>query len=556
MRPIPRLALYVCLGLLVLAPIFSVSVPCLGDYLNHLARIDILARIANSPTLQGFYDTHWKFVPYFGMDLPVLALARVMPIYAAGRVFVGACVIMPVAAGCVLQWAVRRRVGLAPAFIFLFCYNELLERGFLAYLFSAGLAVALFAAWIAARGAPRWRRAAWFSAGVLVLYLGHAFAYLTYCILIFGYEVERAWRRNFPPRATTADWLAAAAQAVPALLLGAALGGNDNVSASSFTHYGTVLDKLGAALSPVYFPEDKLVLPVVLFLGVAAALLWRRVRIAPGLIGPILATALAAVLAPSVLFNAWGTDFRLPLVLVILIFAGIDAPAGLGRGATRALIGAVCALVAGRAWCAAGTLRALDAQVATMRHLVAVLPEGSRLLVVENTDSVRGLRVAPREMTQHMPLVAAIDRDAFIPYLFLGNTAVRTRPRWTNASSFLTAPITVAQLWDGLSRHDPPGGPPPYGWGGHVYWWGWPDKFDTVLVEHYGVPVGALPPNLHVLAASPIATLYRIGPVMPGAAGPAPDSGQGIGAAAPPKPGDRSSPHVPDPARPPPPSHA
>ena len=556
MRPIPRLALYLCLGLLVLTPIFSVSVPCLGDYLNHLARIDILARIAGSPTLQGFYDTHWKFVPYFGMDLPVLALARVMPIYAAGRLFVAACVLMPVAAGCVLQWAVRRRVGLSPVFLFLLAYNELLERGFLAYLFSAGLAVMLFAAWIAARGAPRRQRAAWFSAGVLVLYLGHAFAYLTYCILIFGYEVEIAWRRKFPVRETAADFLAAAAQALPTLLIGAALGGNDNVSASSFTHYGTLLDKVGAALSPVYFPEDPLVLPVVLYLGVCAAVLWRRVRIAPGLGGAILATALAAAMAPSVLFNAWGTDFRLPLVLVILVFAGIEAPAGSALGARRALLGAVCVLVAGRAWFAFGTLRALDAQVATMRHLVAILPAGSKLLVVEDTNAERGLRVAPREMTQHMPLVAAIDRDAFIPYLFLGNTAVRPRPRWLNASSFLTAPITVAQLWDGLGRHDPPGGPPPYGWGGHVYWWGWPDKFDTVLVAHFGVPAGALPPNLHVLASAPIATLYRVAPVTPGAAKPAPDTAPGIDAAAPPKPGGRPSPHAPNPARPPPPSHA
>ena len=183
-------AVYAVLTVVVLVPVFSVQVPCLGDYLNHLARISILGKLSGSPGLAGFYDTRWKFVPYYGMDIPVLALSRVMGIYAAGRVFVAVCVVMPVAAVIVLRRVVVGRVGLVPVIGYLFCYNYLLERGFLAYLFAAGLAVMLFAGWIAAAEWRRWVRAAFFSGGAVLLYLCHAYGFGIFCILVGG----TSWR--------------------------------------------------------------------------------------------------------------------------------------------------------------------------------------------------------------------------------------------------------------------------------------------------------------------------------------------------------------------------
>ena len=79
------LGLYGVLTVVVLAPVFAVTVPGLGDYLNHLARIDIMARIGGSPVPRPFYESGWRFVPYYGMDLPVLLLSRVLGIYRAGR---------------------------------------------------------------------------------------------------------------------------------------------------------------------------------------------------------------------------------------------------------------------------------------------------------------------------------------------------------------------------------------------------------------------------------------------------------------------------------------
>jgi hypothetical protein len=211
-------AVYALLGACVLAPVFSVRVPCLGDYLNHLARIHILLTIGGSPALQQYYEPTWRLVPYFGMDLPVALLARFIGIYTAGRVFVAVCVVIPVLAAVSLQYAVRRRVGLVPALAFLLSYNYLLARGFLAYLFSAGLAVMLFAAWIATEGWPRRRRVPVFAVAALLLYFSHIFAFLAYGILVGGYEVARMARSRRRPLASVAVNLgAAAAQALPVL---------------------------------------------------------------------------------------------------------------------------------------------------------------------------------------------------------------------------------------------------------------------------------------------------------------------------------------------------
>ncbi len=505
------LAVYAVLGAAVLAPVLSVQVPCLGDYLNHLARISILSKIGGTPGLQAFYDPHWKFVPYYGMDVPVLALARVMPIYDAGRIFVALCVVLPVAAVAVLRYALLRRVGLMPAFMFLFCYNHLLERGFLTYLFSVSLAVMVFAGWIASARMGRVWRTALFAVALVLLYLCHAFAFLTYCILVAGYEVGASFRRRAGVRAAVGEWARAALPAAPALVLGAVSGGNDNVSAAAYNHYGSALDKLGAVLSPLYFPGDPFVLPTLAFLCAVAALGARRMVFVRESWPAAVAVALAGAATPSVLFNAWGSDFRLPLVLVMVLIAACTARRRIGRGAVLGVLAILAVLVGARAGAAWVLLHRLDRQVASVREVVAALPRFSRLLIVD-AQTEGGGRVAPSEMTGHIGLVAAIDRDAFVPFLFLGNTPILVRPALAHSSSRLSVPVDLRQLRAGLAARDPAGGPPPFGWGGQVYWLGWPAKFDDVLVMHFGTPLGALPGNLRIVRGGDVADLYRIVP--------------------------------------------
>jgi hypothetical protein len=121
-------------------------------------------------------------------------------------------------------------------------------------------------------------------------------------------------------------------------------------------------------------------------------------------------------------------------------------------------------------------------------------------------------RVAPRDLTGHLAFVAAIDRNAFIPFLFTGTTPLQVRPALQDSASPIAEALSEAQLAEGLAQDDPPSGPPEHGWGGRVYWLGWRHKFDYLLVQHFGCTGFQPPPVVTLVGHSAIADLYRITP--------------------------------------------
>jgi hypothetical protein len=504
-------SVYAIITFLVLTPIFAVRVPCLGDYLNHLARLHILTSIGHSPALRQFFEPRWQIVPYFGMDVPVAALTHIMDIYQAGRIFVAVCVLMPVLAAVSLHYALYRRIGLAPALAFLLCYNFVLALGFLNYLFSAALAVMLFAAWIAAAHWPLWRRAAVFPALALIIYFSHVFAFVAYGLLLIGYELGRGWTRGRSAwRITAADVAAAGAQAILPVILTLVLHTASTYGTEHVTRYGSFADRVGAVISPVYFPGGDPALVGAFVLAPLLGLLLARGMRLPRAIWPALALVAAAALAvPGMLLNVWGAEFRLPLVAAMVLAGAARPRPGFGRRSAVLVLTALVALIGARVWTATALLTALDTQVAHMRQLVTQLPRGARLLVVDGPPDAPG-RLAKLAIIGHMSLVAAIDRDAFVPLLFTGTTPLRLLPTMQNSASQGVPAISVAMLRDGFARPAPSGLLPAYKDGAQMYWLGWPQKFDDVLITHYGGAIGPLPPVLRRVAGNEVATLYSI----------------------------------------------
>jgi hypothetical protein len=505
------LAVYLLLAAIVLTPVFAVNVWGLGDTPNHLARIHILTRIADTPALQLLYETSWKPVPYLGMDVVVASLSLAMPIYLAGRVFVALCLLTPVAAAALLRRVVWGRVGLMPALGFLLSYNYLIARGFLAYVFGAGLAVMLFAGWLATERSPPWRRAALFAPAALLLYFCHAFAFLTYGLLVGGYELGSAARQHFqPPRKIFMDWLAAVAQAIPVAATVVLFAASTTAGFKLVTVYGSLSNKLAAVAAPLFFPGPPAVVGLFVLLPLIAMAAARQLRLAPALWPTALLVGVVAAATPNVLLSSWGADYRLPYVVGIVMIAAAAPRRTPGRVAAWAGLAILVAFVAARSANAFSLLRQLDAEEAQIRSVVQALPEGARLLVVDAGRPQAGPFAAPAHLAGHLAMVATIDRNAFIPFLFTGTTAVQPRPEWRTAASPSSLPIDLDQFKEGMLYGDPPSGPPPYGYGGQQYWLGWPRKFSFVLVECYGRHDIPLPAFLHRLAHSEIADLYEV----------------------------------------------
>ena len=191
-----RLLVVATLAAIALLPVLMFPVIGMGDYLNHLARMHILLAIAKSPELQNHYQVHWAPIPYLAMDMIVPVLGSIFPLAVAGRIYLGACVLMPAFSASVLYRVLFGRWSMIPVAGLLIGWNTVLSLGFLNFVFASGCAVLLFAAWIAAAGRNRWLRAALFCIPATLLYLGHAFAFLGYCVAVAGFEFSRAARHS------------------------------------------------------------------------------------------------------------------------------------------------------------------------------------------------------------------------------------------------------------------------------------------------------------------------------------------------------------------------
>jgi hypothetical protein len=131
-----------------------------------------------------------------------------------------------------------------------------------------------------------------------------------------------------------------------------------------------------------------------------------------------------------------------------------------------------------------------------------------RLLVVDTSRP--GPSVVPAWATWHIAMVAVIDRDAFVPYLFTGLGTVRPTAGIRASITPTGVPLPLSRLVDAMGLRDDPAGDTPDGGGGRIYWLGWEEKFDYVLIQHFGNRPATVPANLRLVATSPVADLYRI----------------------------------------------
>src|SRR5262249_30563466 len=70
--------LFVALLMLASIPILTQPLPPIEDYVNHLARMHVMASLGADPDLTRFYEVRWQIVPNLMMDLIVPPLSHLM----------------------------------------------------------------------------------------------------------------------------------------------------------------------------------------------------------------------------------------------------------------------------------------------------------------------------------------------------------------------------------------------------------------------------------------------------------------------------------------------
>ncbi|MGH7248928.1 MAG: hypothetical protein ACREH9_12560, partial [Pseudomonadota bacterium] len=181
-------ALFVVLMAIVSVPIVLNPVPPISDYIDHLARMHIIATIGNDPFLHRYYEIDWQVIPNLMMDLIVPLFARVINVYVAGQVYTLLSFALILSGAVALHRQLFGRWSAMPLIASVLLYNGVFLVGTMNYVFGIGLMLWALAVWVALRERPWWLRLPVSLLFVLGLFYCHLFALGVYAVGLFALE--------------------------------------------------------------------------------------------------------------------------------------------------------------------------------------------------------------------------------------------------------------------------------------------------------------------------------------------------------------------------------
>jgi len=508
-------ALYALLTMAALLPLFLVDVVPLANMPNHMARIRVLAEIGQDPSLALHYRLNWGLQPNLAVDLLLTPLARFVPVLELGRWFTVLTMLVMIGGVLALHRALHARIGLWPLALFLFVYNHVLAWGFLNFLLGLGLALWLFAAWVATRDRAGWRRALLFGVAGLGMFFVHLMALGIYALLVGAWELRRI-RRGVGIGTLLRGWAVDGLQFLPAAVLFlAALP--PRVAAPEW-EWGDPIVRLRGLWSPMLYNFGMVDLLLPVFVVAAGLLLFARrwVRPAPGMAVPLLFLTVAALLVPYWSYGrfggVWGLDVRLWVALSFFAVAGLRFCGPRRAGGILAAV--ALGLFAARIYHIADHWRVYDRQIAEYREAASVIAPGSRILQSQEKGlPVAGEPGAFRDIYYHFTNFSVIDRSVFLPTFFTdpAKQPVVAAPWLAEIDTPVGLPIRPGELrawadpalFDWFEGDDDVGDQRRYGYM-------WQDRFDYIVFLHDGSGGNPVPEILDAAAQGSFFTVFRV----------------------------------------------
>ncbi len=458
--------------MLTAIPILTQPLPPIEDYVNHLARMHVIASVGSDPDLARFYEINWQIVPNLMMDLIVPTLAQVMGIYKAGQTFTLLVFALILSGTFALNRALFGRWSLMPLAAAPFLYNYLFLIGVMNYMFGIGLVLWATAAWIALRErAWPWRMTV-STAFAIALFFCHLFALGVYGLALLAIELGRLWnRRSEPLLPRLVDFCATGLPFVPVLpmLLASPTWGLSGQN--SWDSVGKI-DGLKYIVE-IYSDTVAFMLIGAFAVGIVWSLRHRLLRFHPvGLM--LLAVGGAAYMAlPRMMFATYMADQRLPIALAFLLVACLDVEMR-HRLVRRGFLALVLILLLVRVTEVNVHWASLATNTLEFRDSLKRIKRGSTVLVVyanaASGDDVRDLGLV------HAPCLAMIERAALVTTAFTveGKQVMQVRDGYRDRVDTRDGdPPTLAQILLAAEKHVDDK---------KVYWHGWENNFDYVYV--------------------------------------------------------------------------
>lgn len=466
------LALFLVLSLVAALPVLTHPLPPLSDYVNHLARMHVIAVNKTDPLLAKFYELHWAVIPNLVMDLIVPVLHRWMNVYLAGEIFLISIFVITLSGTLALNRALYGYWSAMPLIAFPLLYNGMLLIGVMNYLFGVGVSLWALAAWIWLRERHWSLRYAASLLFVLLLFFSHLFTVGLYGVGLLAYETYREWSRK--DKFSLRRYVGFLSMGLPFLVVLPLLYVSPTLELAG--GYAWEADGKIDGLELVfktYYDLVAIILVVVIVTSVLWALRYRVLHFHRfGWF--LLAIGSAVYLAmPRTLFETYMADQRLPVGLAFMVVA--CAHLELTRRSVRQAFGVVLfVLLAMRV----GEVQVVWQQLSqgTWRFMESVthIEPGSRILVAyadqTTGDSTRDLGYV------HAACLAMIEKSSLVTTAFTvrGKQILQVRPDYQHiVDSEDGTPPQISQLLLAADNDSDEV---------ENYWDGWPRNYDYLYV--------------------------------------------------------------------------
>lgn len=408
---------------LAVAPFAAVTMPPLFDYPNHLARVDILARLADDTFLAGHYQQSSFILPNVLSDVVLLWLGRLVDADTAGRILTAATVALTAGGIAVLARVASGRASVLALMAGILATNEMMFWGFLNYDLGVALIPWAVALWLKLDDASGVARVATGAGAALLVAAAHLVAFGLYAVIIAILELDRAWRhRREPVTAWFGRLVASALPFVPVLALYIAVSPSRALAVDLHFDF-SAWAKLSPYARLISSGNPWLDTPMLLGMValVAGLIVARRTRVLRSL---GLVTAGLALLALALPYSALGSfflDARVVIVVVLMGVAALTTTARLSWRAELLLAGVILAAIGLRSAVLITDWRAQESGLTELRAAFATLPRDSLLAAGSGRDFELGDWTTTRRVKpayEHSASYAVIDRHAFVPNVF------------------------------------------------------------------------------------------------------------------------------------------
>lgn len=488
------------LTLLISTPIWTHPQPPISDYINHLARMYLIASLPNNPQLAGFYQVDWAVIPNLTMDLVVPVLTRFMNVYLAGQIFLVLMFALIVSGILALNRVLIGRLSALPLFAVPFLYNYVFLVGLMNYIFGIGVALWALAGWIAVRDRDWPIRLALSTICVVALFFCHLSALGIYGIGLLSFESWRLWQQRLTlDRAAMVSFVVSG---LPFLAIAPLL----YISPTMQLVSATIWDERGKIEGLMYVMEAYSDIATVALIAIlVGSMVWairhRILHFHPLLWFLLIVGGLIYLALPQTMFDTYMADQRIPLGVAFLLFACGDLQLQ-RRVVRRACVIILILLTAGRSLEIGLNWSALADTTSEFRSSLRRIERGSKVFVAY-ADASLGEDVRDFGLV-HAASLATIERSALVTTIFTvtGKQVLHVRPEYLDYVDIHDGtPPSTAQLVVAADHPlpDMPG-----------FWLNW-TKFDYlyVLFTEDEAPNPA-PSRLKLVADGDRFQLYRI----------------------------------------------